>query len=232
MQKTNKIQHDNAADATVVDEQPAPPRVDAPVAYEPLILVLLLLITGGAVVFLGQNAAAITNPRHTPELAVMRTPALVKLPPATAISLAPARSRGGEAESFAGVLEKANVMRQRAAGLSGGSGGEGSGFVAGYSAGANIPPVGSRLTPESYNLMLAYLAQKEGITLEHDARDVLLKAGYTLPPDTGKTARGPKKDHVNFAREVVSSLVKDEVESFLHKLNVVSKVGVYVAEQE
>lgn len=225
-QTDHKIQRDSAMDAQVVDEQPGQPKVDAPIPHEGLALAVLLLVLCVGVFALAQNSAAIMAPdrvktQENSELAVFRTPVLVVLPPASTMELAPARPQGKRLASFSGVVSSAKVIRQQAGGLSGN-----------FNDSAAIPPVGSRLTPESYTLMLEYLARKEGITLEADARDVLLRAGYTLPPGTANATQSKATDHVSFVRDVARELVKDEVESFLHKLNVVTKVGVYVAEQK
>lgn len=218
-EKEPRINPDNAVDATVLEEEQARPLVDGPMPHEHLALGILFVILAGAVFALGQNAAALAKPQHDPALAMLRTPVIVQLPEASAISLAPARREGTQLKSFAGVVNQAQTIRNQAAGL-----------AVGFDDNV-IPPVGSRLTPETYALMLEYLAAKEGITQEPDARDVLLRAGYSLPPGTLAENKN-NSNHVAFARDVVSALVKDEVESFLNKLNVVSKVGVYVAEQK
>ena len=96
------------------------------------------------------------------------------------------------------------------------------------------PPVGSRLEGHGYRKMLVYLAQKEQITTEKDAREVLAQAGYILPPSItpiGQEDTADVGEHLNFARDVLSTVVRDEVESFLSKVKLVSKVGTYVVDQ-
>lgn len=217
------INPENVVDAEVVGEQPGHEHThaqNAPMPHEGLTLFILTAVLFAAVFALAQQTRAVAVSPN-PTLAALRTPVYVILPQASAITLAPARQQGNnQLVSFKGTLSAAQAMKSSAHNLSGTPGR------------SSIPPVGSRLTPESYNLMLAYLAQKEGITLESDARDILLQTGYTLPPAVNPPPQRKRKDHITFARDVVSALVKDEVESFLGKVRLVSEVGVYVAEQE
>lgn len=95
-----------------------------------------------------------------------------------------------------------------------------------------VVPSSKVLSPEDYQAMRQYLAQKEGITNEADVRDILLQAGYKLParlPEE-EAKKDDKKNHVAFARDVINRLLKDEVEDFLEKVQIASEVGVYVAE--
>ena len=94
-------------------------------------------------------------------------------------------------------------------------------------------PESKVLTEQDYIALKQYLAQKEGIENDEDVRDILLQAGYKLParlPDEEKANKRTNRDHMEFARHVIKSLLKDEVEDFLQKVQIVSEVGVYVAD--
>lgn len=219
----NHINPENVVEAEVVGEQaPQAQAESVPMPHEGLALFILVGILFAAVFALAQQTGAVTT-SPDPGHGALRTAVYVTLPPADAIAIAPARqnTNGNQLVTFKSALSTAQAMKSAAHNLSGTPGLR------------SIPPVGSRLSDQDYNLMLAYLAQKEGITLEHDARDVLLQAGYALPPAaTPAPETRKRKSHMAFARDVVNALVKDEVESFLGKVRIVSEVGVYVAEQE
>ena len=226
MGNDSRINAADAADATVVDEVPAQPQIDPPLPYENLALMILLVLLSGAVFALAHTAsahaslqtAAPTKQAKKQVKSALPAPVLVAFPSVEAIRIAPAQTQDGNITSFDGTLSSAQKIRLQAERLTESNGKS-----------TNIPPVGSRLTIESYNTMRTYLARKEDITEANDVHDVLLKAGYTLPPGIA-AQQSEGRDHVAFAREVVNSLVKDEVESFLHKVNVVSKVGAYAAQ--
>lgn len=215
MIKTNQ-NSDIAADvidAEVVSEQRA--HAHKPMAYEKTILATFMLVVLSFIVFLADMTHAHQSQAKGLLIGVeMRLPVLVVQPQVAHVQIQPAQQKNGlKLVSFQGMISEAKKM-QHSAGRA--------------AFGTNIPPVGSLLTPESYQEMLAYLAQKEGITHEKDARDVLLQAGYGIP----SLQTPPASDygsHLAFARDVVNTLVRDEVESFLGKIQVVSKVGAYVA---
>ena len=227
MTQKNRIQPHHADDADIVGEAvhaaSEPLQVAPPLPYENLALVVLLLLLGGGVLALAHTAslpAQLLKPHPPAYSSALPTPVVVAFPSVDAIRILPAQNQSGNLSSFNGALNQAKLVRQQANGLSKGSGRT-----------ANIPPVGSHLTMATYKTMRTYLANKEGITETHDAHDVLLKAGYTLPKGLS-TQNNTKRNHVAFARDVIRALVKDEVESFLHKVNVVSKVGAYAVDQK
>lgn len=69
---------------------------------------------------------------------------------------------------------------------------------------------------------------------DEEARDLLLRAGYSPAQITDEQMASFKKRYqgvegdVDFARDVAGNLVKEEVESFVHKAKIVSEVGEYI----
>ena len=222
-EQESKIQHDAAVDATVMDEKPGSPQGAEALPYEQTVLFVLLVFLAGATLSLHQNLNFSSLYHSDRALVTLRLPVLVEFRTAENTSESSLHNQETQLTSFADVASQAKEMRMRAAHLN---------KVPDVPPEAKIPPVGSHLTAKTYRVMLDYLAQKEGIFDEKDARDVLLKAGYKLPPPIGVGNKKRQRDHAAFARDMVNELVKSEVESFLHKLNVVSKVGVYAVGEE
>ncbi len=69
---------------------------------------------------------------------------------------------------------------------------------------------------------------------DQEARDLLIRAGYSPTQITDQQMASFKQRYqgvdgdVNFARDVAGDLVKEEVESFVHKAKLVSHVGEYI----
>ncbi len=77
--------------------------------------------------------------------------------------------------------------------------------------------------------------QTHGKALSDDeARDLLIRAGYSPTKITEEQMASFKKRYngvegdVDFARDVAGDIVKEEVESFVHKARLISNVGEYI----
>jgi predicted RND superfamily exporter protein len=202
-------------DAEVVDEVIAARAHDGgglpPSKHEKLALFAFVVVLVGSIVLLQGQTKALqsTNFAETPS---MQVPVIVRYAPMQKQVL----TKDQEIQvSFAEIKDNAAKLRKSMQALSRPS-----------------VPQNKVLNAEDYQALKVYLAQKEGITHEEEAREILLQAGYKLParlPDeNGKKSKS--KDHVAFARDVINRLLKDEVEDFLEKVQIASEVGVYVAE--
>lgn len=209
-------------DAEVVEEtQAARPHaenthIDVPAQKnEKLLLFAFVAVLFGCIVLLQGQTKALqaTNFAETPSLNV---PVIVRYAPIEQVKTMPLTQDERLKVSFAEITANAAMLRKSVEGL----------------ARPKVSIKNKQLNQEDYTALKQYLAEKEGITHDDDVRDVLLQAGYTLParlPDEDH-ASGKSRDHISFARAVISKLLKQEVEDFLEKVQIASEVGVYVAE--
>ncbi|MFT7144313.1 MAG: hypothetical protein ACI9TY_001389 [Alphaproteobacteria bacterium] len=77
-------------------------------------------------------------------------------------------------------------------------------------------------------------AGEGGIVSDAQARDMLLRAGYQPAQIDEKQMTSYKQKYagvegdVDFARDVAGDIVQEEVESFVHKMKLISSVGEYI----
>lgn len=76
---------------------------------------------------------------------------------------------------------------------------------------------------------------KKQVISDDKARDLLLRAGYSPSQITDAQMASFKKRYsksvggdVDFARDMAGDIVKEEVESFVHKAKIVSNIGQYI----
>jgi len=209
-------------DAEVVEETEAtPPHFASPPADIPasrreklLLFAFVAVLLGSILLLQGQTKALqATTFAETPSLNV---PVIVRYAPIEQSKTLPLTQDERIHVSFAEITANAATLRKSVVAL----------------ARPDIPVSNEVLSEADYKSLKKYLAQKEGLTNEDDVRDVLLQAGYKLParlPDENHKA-AKNKAHLSFARDVISKLLKQEVEDFLEKVQIASEVGVYVAE--
>jgi hypothetical protein len=74
--------------------------------------------------------------------------------------------------------------------------------------------------------------QDEGYTMnDQQARDFLLKAGYLPPPAKEQAVRQKERsveETASFAKSILGEFVAEEVESFLKRADMVTRVGVFL----
>jgi predicted phosphodiesterase len=69
---------------------------------------------------------------------------------------------------------------------------------------------------------------------DKEARNLLIRAGYSPSKITDEQMASFKKRYegvdgdVDFARDMAGDIVKEEVESFVHKAKLISNIGEYI----